>query len=85
MANKNSTIRKSRTIVKPNGENVVSANPRRNMQMRIYVNEDGQGKKQSVTCHEPIDRKRFMVHQNHGYLAGQYRQTMPTSSRPAVV
>lgn len=58
---------------------------RRNMRQRILINEDSGGVKSSVTCHEPIDAKRFNVPKNHNYLAGAYRQTVQTSSRPAVV
>ena len=85
MANKNSTIRKANTVVKPDGAGVVSQNPRRNMRQRIYVNVDNHGVKSSVTCHEPIDPKRFNVPKNHGYMVGAYKQTVQTSSRPAVV
>lgn len=70
-------------IVKGGGVNSVCA--RRNMRQRIFINEDSAGVKSSVTCHEPIDAKQFNTPKNHNYLVGSYKQTVQTSSRPAVV
>lgn len=65
---------------------VVSANPRRNMQMTVLHNTNDRGIKSTLTVHEPIDRKRYITHKNHGYEHfPQYRQAMQTSSRPATV
>ena len=56
------------TCARPNGEGVINATPRRNMQMRVLQNSNGNGGKDSITVHEPIDKGRFVVHPNHEYI-----------------
>lgn len=53
---------------RPNGEGVVSASPRRNMQMRVLHNENGNGGKSSLTVHEPIRGDRPVRFKGHGYI-----------------
>lgn len=51
----------------PNKEGVISGNKNRNTQMRVLHNSDGNCK-QSLTVHEPMD-KRFPVRfKNHAYI-----------------
>lgn len=59
MANKNTRARKAafRKSIKTGESKVISASPSRNMQQVVYKNEGGG----SITCHEPIDRKKSFV------------------------
>jgi len=61
-----------------NREGVVSAVARRNMCERVFVNVGENGKKASVTRHEPLNDKSFITHKNHGYL--EYRQPARASA-----
>jgi hypothetical protein len=45
-------------------DNVISINPRRNTQMRIFQNEGGG----TLTVHEATDKSRPVVHKGHSYL-----------------
>lgn len=39
-------------------EIIISENPRRNHRMVVYHNVGSDGKKHSITCHEPIDKTK---------------------------
>lgn len=59
MANKNSKNRNAQNKSTPsslgNGKFLVSANPKRNMGQFVYHNEGPDGKKYSLTRHEPLE------------------------------
>lgn len=53
-----------------NGDGIVSTSgSRRNMQMRILHNSNGDGGKSSLTVHEPINGSYPVIHPNHSYMA----------------
>ncbi len=56
----------------PNKEGVISQNTNRNMRMSVAKNTDSEGRKYSITRHEPISEHRPLVHKNHNYMT--YRQ-----------
>ena len=60
--NKNTRNRQSNTRSTPNslgnGKFLVSTNPARNMGQFVYHNEGADGKKYSLTRHEPLDPKK---------------------------
>ena len=64
----------------------VSANQRRNMAMRVFSNKGEDGRKDTVTCHEPLVKGAFITFKNHDYLKGGYAQpkSVQTQSRPAI-
>lgn len=60
--NKNTKVRQSQSKSTPNalgeGKFLVSANPKRNMGQFVYHNIGENGKKYSLTRHEPLDEKK---------------------------
>lgn len=76
MANKNTKVknRVNRIVVRTKKQSVISTSPRRNMQEVVYVNENADGSKFSITRHEPIDTRRPVRPANHAYLKGGYKQ-----------
>jgi hypothetical protein len=80
--NKNSRSRKRAAAkIKPNKDGVVSANPRRNMQMKVLRNKGEDGKSASLTVHVPMDENRFVTYPNHNYMAEQNRYKQPATAR----
>lgn len=54
-------------------EGVVSLNARRNMQMKVLQNQDENGRKETLTVHEPIHKREFITHPNHQYIRDDKR------------
>jgi hypothetical protein len=85
MANKNSKVRNKSvsTLAKERkqhgSEIVISTNRKRNMQMKVYTNEDGFGNKQSITAHEAMSKGDPVRFPNHHYL--EYRHPSTNKSR----
>jgi hypothetical protein len=67
--NKNTARNKrvNRKEVRTGTRDVISQNPRRNMEMRVLRNTDGSAA-YSATVHVPIVKERDVRHKNHGYL-----------------
>ena len=88
MANKN-TLRKRQTKIRTGGAGVISSSPKRNMQMRVLHNTDANGRKDSMTVHEPIRKDSYVKFANHKYMredprGNHYRQWKSDSSVPTV-
>jgi hypothetical protein len=49
-----------------NGRIVISESPRKNIQMVVYHNVDGAGRKASITRHEPLNPARSVYRRAFG-------------------
>jgi hypothetical protein len=72
MANKNQKQKRKFVSAKPNGDGIISVNQKRNMAMRVYHNTDHNGKRMSITAHEPLNPGNWVTYKNHSYI--EYRQ-----------
>ena len=82
------TIRATTAIVGTGG--LVSQNKRRNMAMRVLINKNDKGTKDSLTVHEPATKGEYVTFKGHKYLredesengSNHYRQFKVATSRP---
>ena len=63
-------------------DGLVSSNRKRNLAMRVYQNKDVDGKKESLTVHEPLLKGEFIKPRSHTYIT--YRQPKADRSKMVV-
>ena len=82
MANKNTKQKIRRNRAKPQHQaGIVSTSPKRNMAQVVYHNVDNEGRKSSLTRHEPLDSTRYIRGKGHNYMPA-VRQPIADSSTP---
>lgn len=61
------------TAIRGAGGVISTSGSRRNMQMRVLHNSDGDSRKASMTVHEPINASIPVMHPNHEYIRNDKR------------